>query len=167
MWGIWPQHATVGDLLALKEVVKLCEKEGLHFKLFSAIEIAGIKSEPTQAMQLDQLSSVVFVCEPIVLELQRMRDLVALIESKEVLCIGVIISILSELSNPFDRVIVREALHNSFFDLSPLQDADGIYQMHVKRKLQIRKIKVGVALRGHQSEYGAQKCRCEEARILI
>jgi hypothetical protein len=166
-WGIWPNNSTIGDLLTLKEVVKQLEKEDLKFTLFSAIEIEGIKSEPIQSMQLDKLNSVLFVCGPITLESQRMRDLVEAIKNQDIPFIGISVSILSSLANPFNQVIAREGLSNSFFDLSPLQDADGIFLMHLKRKLQIRKIKVGVVLRGHQSEYGEEKCNCEKARDLI
>ena len=166
-WGIWPNNSTIGDLLTLKEVIKLLEKEGLKFTLFSAIEIEGIKSEPIQSMRVENLNSMLFVCGPITLDSQRMRDLVEVIKSNNIPFIGISVSILSPLANPFDRVIAREGLSNSFFDLSPLQDADGIFLMHLKRKLQIRKIKVGVVLRGHQGEYGEEKCNCEEARDLI
>ena len=166
-WGIWPNNSTIGDLLTLKEVVKQLEKEGLVFTLFSAFEIEGIKSEPIQSMQLDKLNSVLFVCGPITLESQRMRDLVEAIKNQDIPFIGISVSILSPLANPFDQVIAREGLSNSFFDLSPLQDADGIFLMHLKRKLQIRKIKVGVVLRGHQSEYGEENCNCEKARDLV
>ena len=41
-WGIWPNNSTIGDLLTLKEVVKLLEKKDLKFRLFSAIEFEGI-----------------------------------------------------------------------------------------------------------------------------
>ena len=166
-WGIWPNNSTIGDLLTLKEVVKQLEKEGLVFTLFSAFEIEGIKSEPIQSMQLDKLNSVLFVCGPITLESQRMRDLVEAIKNQDIPFIGISVSILSPLANPFNQVIAREGLSNSFFDLSPLQDADGIFLMHLKRKLQIRKIKVGVVLRGHQSEYGEENCNCEKARDLV
>lgn len=166
-WGIWPNNSTIGDLLTLKEVVKQLEKEDLRFTLFSAIEVEGIKSEPIQSMQLDNLNSVLFVCGPITLKSQLMRDLVEAIKSQNIPFIGVSVSILSPLANPFNQVIAREGLSNSFFDLSPLQDADGIFLMHFKRKLQIRKIKVGVVLRGHQSEYGEENCNCEKARDLI
>ena len=166
-WGIWPNNSTIGDLLTLKEVVKQLEKEGLVFPLFSAFEIEGIKSEPIQSMQLDKLNSVLFVCGPITLESQRMRDLVEAIKNQDIPFIGISVSILSPLANPFNQVIAREGLSNSFFDLSPLQDADGIFLMHLTRKLQIRKIKVGVVLRGHQSEYGEENCNCEKARDLV
>ena len=147
--------------------MKQLEKEGLVFTLFSAFEIEGIKSEPIQSMQLDKLNSVLFVCGPITLESQRMRDLVEAIKNQDIPFIGISVSILSPLANPFNQVIAREGLSNSFFDLSPLQDADGIFLMHLKRKLQIRKIKVGVVLRGHQSEYGEENCNCEKARDLV
>ena len=166
-WGSFSNGATVGDLLVLKEVINLLQELDLKFTLFSSHNTEDLQSEPLAKMKIEELTAVLFVCGPVVLNFRPLRALAEEIKSRNIPFIGVSVSILSPLDNPFNRVIAREGLSNSFFDLSPLQKANGIFKMHLKRKLQVGKIKVGISLRGHQSEYGPERCMCEEAQNLI
>lgn len=152
----------------LKEVVCLLKKLDLEFALFSSLSIEDIESKSLELLRTSDLDSMIFVCGPIVVDWQPFQDLVGVMERNEIPFIGINVLILSPQTNPFAETIARVGLSKSFFDLSPLQTADGNLLAHFKRKLQFKKsIKVGVVLRGHQIEYGEDRCNCEVVKQLI
>jgi len=140
----------------------------LKFVLFSTLSIEDIEITSLEILRAQDLDSMIFVCGPIVDDWRPFQDLIRVMQLNEIPFIGVNVSILKPQTNPFTKTIAREGLSKSFFDLSPLQTADGNFLAHFKRKLQVKKsIKVGVVLRGHQIEYGEERCNCEVAKQLI
>ena len=162
-WGSGPRGATIGDLLAVRNLSAALSARGHAHSVVShprfAVADHVVAVEP--ASLRGGISTLVFVCGPLV-NTGRLSFLLDRHRRARKLAVGV--SVLpheTSLNRRFDGFVARDGMTPAFFDLSidsvepPVLPPSG------------RPIRVGLCFRGQQKEYRGRACLAEQAESLL
>jgi hypothetical protein len=161
-YGSIAGHGTVGDLLAVQAVVEGLIQAGFNVAHLSATSQEGL---PPSDLTLDSVDPaafdvLIFVCGPIIRDHPTLDTLVGKFDSCTRLAVSVSLMArdAENFSQPFDFVLAREGSEPRFADVAILAPTVG----QGARRSRGRAIRIGLALRGPQGEYG----QCLDAQVL-
>lgn len=164
-YGSFAGHGTIGDLRSLESAVTHLVGRGHDVSHATADEliIPGAKRVLWDEATAAAFDAVLFVCGPI---LRTHPHTNALFERfANVTLIGLGVSILPAESplhfNPFQILFARQGASKAHGDIA-------IAAPPVRRAPHVRgAAKIGISLRGAQSEYGDEKCKWRETEALV
>lgn len=177
-WGSWPRGATLGDLLAVDNLSAALTRAGIEHSVLSHPSHAGPahRSTPDPSALAPQLSTLVFVCGPLV-QTKRMRRLLAASGHTRKLAAGVSLLQSQQVFNrQLDGVVARdgvavpetpgpgEGVKPGRFDLAishckpPLERS---------RPASLAEARIGLCLRGRQKDYGLGRDRSTAVEALF
>lgn len=177
-WGSWPRGATLGDRLAVDNLSAGLTRAGVDHSVLSHPSHAGPGHRPTPdpAALASRLSTLVFVCGPLV-QTKRMRRLLAACGHARKLAAGVSLLQSQEVLNrQLDGVVARDgvripgspgahgAIRPGRFDLA-ISHCDP--PLERPRPASLAAARIGVCLRGRQKDYGLGRDRSSAVQALF
>ncbi len=169
-FGSLPGQGTIGDLLAVQSVISRLAASGffvLHASVTSAFGLQG-RNVSIDAVDPRDVGLLIFVCGPMLKDHPVCEIFERFIRCRK---IGVSVSLMASGApnyvQPFDMVFAREGGSRRYEDVAILAPLTYGPTNHAQRG----GIRVGLALRGRQIEYGADQCLdetvCELAEAAI
>lgn len=166
-YGSFEGHGTVGDHLALVSVVS--HLVGLGYEVcYASVEpltIVGAKQVDWRHVHPDSVDIVIFSCGPILRSHEKIRKFLE--HFAKCILIGIGVSLLPKDDpnhwNPFQFVLARQGLTQSFGDVAIV--APMVQPINLSSSVSLAKsstsFRIGLALRGHQEEYGIDRCEAD------
>jgi hypothetical protein len=165
-YGSFDKNGTLGDYLSVKVLVSFLEEKGYDYDIACYKDFPGLGPKQCRLDEsfLRPYRIILFCCGPILKNHQMLSSLFQCFG--HLYKIGVGVSLLPEGHfnhyNPFDFLLARENSVPIYEDLAILAQPSA--RMDKKRKGRLR---VGIALRGKQMEYGTENCMHEQAGTLL
>lgn len=165
-YGAFLNHGTIGDLRSLESVVSHLVGRGHTVMHATAadIEIPGAERADWQSIEPHTLDGVLFVCGPILKNHPQTRSFFDRFSGSNLAGLGVSILPMEHANyhNPFGRVFARQGYVERFGDVAITAPQEALHPTTRRPELVI-----GLALRGFQSEYGAELCMWEETEAVF
>ena len=162
-WGSWPRGATIGDLLAVRNLSAALTAAGHPHSVVSHPRFADaghvVVDDPARLQA--GIETIVFTCGPLV-GTGRLKFLLGRYPRARKFAVGV--SVLpheTALNRRFSGFVARDGMTPSYFDLSiaavepPAPPPAG------------RPIRAGLCFRGPQKEYRGRSCQADRAEALL
>lgn len=159
-WGARSRQGTVGDCLAVCNVVFALQQRGAEVEIAAdrGFQFTGARSVNWWTVNPFRYRCVVFVCGPLT-NSWYFRLLFSKFAWVRKVAVGVsVLEPRQRFTRSFDTIVARDGLPESHFDLAV---AGELIPHHAERPY------VLVCLRGHQSEYGAAVCHSARVDELI
>lgn len=163
-YGSFAGHGTIGDLRSLESAVTHLVGRGhaVHHATAAELNIPGARRVQWSEVSGAEYDALIFVCGPILGTHPQTNALFSHFAGTPLIGLGV--SILPaespHHSNPFQILFARQGAAETYGDIA-------IAAPPVARAPRVRNMKkIGISLRGAQSEYGEDKCRWQETERL-
>lgn len=162
-WGSGPRGATIGDLLAVRNLSAALSERGHRHSIVSHPRFAEADHvvAPELACLRNGIQTLVFACGPLV-NTGRLSFLLDRHPTARKLAVGVsVLAHEASLNRRFDGFVARDGIDPSYFDLSidsvapPTRPPSG------------RPVRAGLCFRGAQKEYRGRACLAERAEELL
>ncbi len=160
-YGSFNRSGTIGDYFSVKALLHFLTGKNYQYDCASHTKYPGLKGNIIDLAQAnpDDYQALLFCCGPVIKGHPDLEKLFATFSSHQK--VGISVSLFPKdhfnYFNPFDRILAREGGQRDYGDLAILNN-------YPEKKTKKRKdFRVGLVLRGAQSEYGEENCLHEEA----
>lgn len=153
--------ATIGDLQAVDNLSDALTAKGCAHQIITNPSLALPHRLVPDLFDLrKKIQKIVFVCGPLVHN-RELVDFLSIHRKSKKIAVGVsVVSHQRRMSELFDAVIARDGTEDPFFDIA-------VTEFKPPRLPEERLGKVGLCLRGPQSEYGRDTCESQKAESLL
>lgn len=158
-------HGTIGDLHSMESVVT--HLHGVGHRVSHAtdlsVEIPGCHRVNWRTVDAASFDCVVFVCGPIIKTHRESSRLFARFSSSRMAGVGVSLFPRNDSNycNPFQTVFARQGTEKDYGDVAIVAPKP------LRKERLCRNPRIGVVLRGEQTEYGAELCLWAKTEILV
>lgn len=164
-YGSFAGHGTIGDLRSMESVATHLHARGhqvLHATADPECVIPGTQRVQWEHISHDQFDLGIFVCGPILSFHPLTNALFDWFGAKPLIGVGV--SLLARddagYANPFSAVLARQGRDTDYADVAIVAPPPE------EPPRTSTSTQIGVSLRGHQTEYGEERCRADDVATL-